>query len=145
MIFLQRPYMESIVREANKSRDMFQRFVPYLANIRAYDEFLGRKIRVTYSEIIDPELGGVKRVMDFLGLDYNLEGFDVDAERKKSLDWYDQGQHRLGDRGRGTMSRDDLHNPEYHSGEIDETTRGAVERFCRITLGANLFEKYCED
>ena len=61
----------------------------YMVNVQAYDQFQGEKC-VLYYEDMQADVRAVGPVLDLMGVDHNIDSFDVEFHRQQSLKLYDQ-------------------------------------------------------
>ena len=75
------------------------------------------------------------KILDFIGVRYDLSDFDLDHHRKQSLGLYSTGPYQA-------QSRDDLHNFSFHSAELSSDMKSAIRAYAVSYLGQDLYDKY---
>ena len=130
VVLLLRDYRESFVRvahvrkvpldaEAIAAGRVFN-FRDYFENLRGYDEFHGEKIIVRYEDLVN-DFGEVTRILDFLELPYDLEDFDLEHHRRRSIEIYDDDHESL--------TKDRLTDFAYHRRKLSPASLEALDRF----------------
>lgn len=130
LLLLRSPY-ELYVR--TRARDP-RALTGYLSNIEMFDRCRRAKLMVYYEDMVK-DFGQITRILDFLGVDYDLTGFDEAEHRRRSLALYGQGPDL-------PQTAHDSRNVRFHSANLGEETRRAIRRFCAETLGPGLFQTY---
>jgi hypothetical protein len=127
---LLRDYRESFLR-VSKAREiklsvaMIQNgkvfnFRNYFENIRAFHEFPKEKILIRYEDLItDKSL--IKKIMEFFNMSFNMDNFDIDIYRKKSIEIYDK-QHK-------SYTKEDVSQVSYHQDRTDQDILDALDEF----------------
>jgi hypothetical protein len=108
--------------------------VGYLGNIRIFDACRRDKLLVYYEDLVR-DFGEMGRILDFIGVSYDLSSFDLDHHRAKSLGLYSTGPYQA-------QSQDDLYNFSFHSGELSNDMRNALRAYAVSYLGQDLHAKY---
>ena len=88
MILLLRNYKECFMRSYvdYRSNSLLK---AYYRNINAYDIFQGDKLLIYYEDIVN-DFSEMEKVLKFLNIEYNLDGFDVKKHAKLSLEAYNE-------------------------------------------------------
>jgi hypothetical protein len=131
VVMLLRDYRESFVRLA-KTRSNYTirvekidrgevfNFRNYFDNLRAYDEFEGKKLLVRYHDLV-ADFDHISAILDFLDLPRNVTDFDTEYHRRKSLKLFDD-QHV-------SYTKADLTNFTWHQQSVDRESMEALDRF----------------
>ena len=131
VVLLLRDYRESFIRvgrgrkkgiptvEYIKQGEIFN-FRNYFDNLRAYDQFDGEKLLIYYHNLIQ-DFSQVIKILDFFNLSYDLEGFDLEYHRQKSIQIYDE-QHK-------SYTKKSLMDFSYHQNSVDSEFIEALDYF----------------
>lgn len=95
-------------------------FRNYFQNLKAYDEFSGKKLLVYYPDLIS-DFSGIGQILDFLDFSYDLSDFDLEHHRQQSLKIYDK-QHK-------SYSKDNLYDFTFHQNQVNSEILAALEEF----------------
>src|SRR5262249_27658352 len=79
----------------------------YFSNIRLFDQSPADKCLVYYEDLV-ADFSHMERILQFIGIDYSLEGFDLEAHRARSLSLYVTGTDRP--RTEGRLEAFDFHS-----------------------------------
>ena len=131
VVLLLRDYRESFIRITKAmeihipSEDEIEaghvfHFRNYFENLRAYDQFHGKKLLIWYPDLIG-DFSTVLKILDFLDLSYDLENFDLEYHRQKSLELYDQ-QHK-------SYTKENLYDFSYHKNGVNANIVEALDAF----------------
>ena len=143
VVLLLRDYRESFLRVAKgrgkgvptvediQNENIFN-FKNYFENLKAYDKFRGPKLLIWYHDLID-DFSQITKILDFLGLYYDLEDFDLEYHRRKSVEIYD-GQHQ-------SYTKRNLQDFQYHQNNVDLQVLEALDAFVDKNY-RNLATKY---
>lgn len=130
VVLLLRDYRESFVRLAktkpdyratveNISKGRIFNFRNYFDNLRAYDDFEGNKLLIRYQNLV-VDFDRVRTILAFLDLPREINGFDVEYHRSKSLELFD-GEHL-------SYTKADLRNFRWHQESVDRDVLAALDR-----------------
>ncbi len=131
VVLLLRDYRESFIRvgrgrkegmptvEDIKQGEMFN-FRNYFDNLRAYDQFNGEKLLIHYHDLVQ-DFSQVIKILDFFNLNYDLEGFDLEYHRQKSIQIYDT-QHK-------SYTKKSVMDFSYHQNSVDSAVLDALDVF----------------
>ncbi|MEA5532393.1 hypothetical protein [Crocosphaera sp. XPORK-15E] len=143
VVLILRDYRESFIRAAKgkditdlsvekiRSGDVFE-FEEYFENLKAYDEFSGKKLLVYYPEIVS-DLSGITKILDFLELPYDLSNFDLEYHRQQSIKIYDT-QHT-------SHTQNNIYDFSFHQNEADPEIIKAIDEFFSKNYG-DLINRY---
>ncbi|MGK7887019.1 MAG: hypothetical protein AB4057_20620 [Crocosphaera sp.] len=131
VVLIIRDYRESFLRmtknkqdttptaEQIKDGDIFH-FRDYFNNLKAYDEFQGEKLLVYYPNLVS-DFSEMLKILEFLGLSYDLNNFDLEYHRQQSLDLYDI-QHK-------SYTKDNLYDFTFHQSQVKADVVQAIDDF----------------
>ncbi len=131
VVLLLRDYRESFIRVgrgrkkgmptvADIKQGKIFNFRNYFDNLQAYDQFTEKKLLVRYHDLIQ-DFSQVIKILDFLNLKYNLEGFDLEYHRQKSIQIYDK-QHK-------SYTKKSVMDFSYHQNSVDAEVLDALDYF----------------
>ena len=83
----------------------------YISNIQGYDKFPGEKMFVYYEDLMT-DFSHMLKILDFMGIEYDLSDFDLEEHKLKSLESYVHGSKEPHQQAQ--TSRDPL-NFTFHS------------------------------
>jgi hypothetical protein len=106
----------------------------YLGNIQIFDACRQDKLLVNYEDLVQ-DFGEMGKILDFLGVSYDLSDFDLDHHRAKSLGLYSTGPYQA-------QSREDLYNFSFHSADLSSDMRSALRAYAVSFLGQDLYDTY---
>jgi hypothetical protein len=106
----------------------------YLGNIQVFDGCQRDKLLVYYEDLVG-DFREMERVLNFVGIPYNLADFDVAEHQKRSLQLYGEGHTK-------PLTAANVLDLTYHSRHLDRTTRSALRSFCRESLGEETYTRY---
>ncbi|MEM9540265.1 MAG: hypothetical protein AAGA60_12290 [Cyanobacteria bacterium P01_E01_bin.42] len=131
VLLLLRDYRESFLRIAKikkqgiptaeeiRNGQVFH-FDNYFQNLKAYDEFAGKKMLIYYPDLIS-DFSSITKILDFLDFSYDLSDFDLEYHRQQSIGIYDK-QHK-------SYSKDNLYDFNFHRNEVDSEIVEAIDEF----------------
>jgi hypothetical protein len=132
-LLLLRDYRETFVRHAQGSTDEMRNFV---GNVRWFDGFAGERL-VAYYEDFTQDRAALARVLAFIGIDADLEDFDLARHMARSRGLYDHNQAAAG----GSMTRNDPTNMRFHQARASAAELARWQDWTCTQLGP-LFERY---
>lgn len=143
IVLLLRDYRESFIRitkakeieipapEEIRNGNVFH-FRDYFENLKAYDQFSGKKLLVRYPDLIS-DFSEVTKILDFFELPYELKKFDLEHHRQQSFQIYDN-QHK-------SYTKDNPYDFNFHQNGVDSETIQAIEDFATKNYG-DLVKRY---
>lgn len=131
LILVIRSHYESFARTGLRRPEGM---IGYLGNIKVFDACRQDKLLVYYEDLVK-DFREITRILDFIGIEYDLDSFDLDYHRQKSFETYNKNP---GD----TKTRDDLYNFSFHSRDISEDMKTSLRTYAVSYLGAELYERY---
>ena len=132
VLLLLRDYHESYIRHSNNKNRAFPtaeeirngkrlfKFKNYFDNLKAYDQFSGKKTIVYYHNLVK-DFTEVTKILDFFGFSYDLTNFDLEYHRQQSLQIYDI-QHK-------SYSKNNLYDFTFHQAQVDPEVNKALDEF----------------
>jgi hypothetical protein len=121
---------ERLIRKLKNGR--VNSFTHYFENIRAYDQFDGKKLLVRYEELVS-DFSMMTKILDFFAIDYNLEKFDVETHRSRSIGIYDK-QHKA-------YTKDSPDDFSFHQKHADSLVVELLDEMVRRDYG-DIYDKY---
>lgn len=106
----------------------------YAGNIRVFDACKREKLLVYYEDLM-ADFSEMGRVLDFIDIPHDLDAFDIEMHRQRSLHLYDRGPDRA--QTAGSLDPD-----SQHRSKLEEGGQKAVTNYLRAELGAARFERY---
>ena len=131
MLLLVRDYRESFIRVWKHQRGTVPtaeeirsgkilNFRDYFENLKAYDKFPKKKLIVRYKDLIE-DFSEIEEILRFFGIDYDLENFDLEYHRQKSIQMYDKIHT--------AYSKDNVKNFTFHQDEVGDDVILAIDQF----------------
>jgi len=130
MVFLLRNYRESYVRAARLDKQMMK---IYLYNLKTYHNFAGDKILVRYEDLIK-DFSEMERILNFVKVDYDLDEYDMEFHRKKSIGMYD--------RTNGAMTKNNVLDFSFHSKTLDNKSIEEIDMYIKNRTPEDIYNKY---
>jgi len=133
MIMLVRNYKEVFVRQADKR---IRKLMPYFVNLQAYEDFPREKLLIYYEDLI-ADFSYMEKILDFLGVRYDMENFDVNIHARRSRKVYSSGRPVL-------QKCQTAANPldfTFHSRKMKQEKKLWLDQFYKDNY-PHLFEKY---
>ncbi len=110
----------------------------YASNIKAYDKFPGEKIHIYYEDLIT-DFSHMLKILDFIGIDYDLSDFDLEEHRLKSIRAYSLNRDNIKAQ---THTANDLFNFTFHSDKrLGDKHKKTLDFIFQKKLSI-LYEKY---
>lgn len=106
----------------------------YASNIAVFDRCRREKLLVYYEDMVR-DIGEIGRILAFIGTPADLESFDVEAHRRRSLELYARGPDR-------PQTADDPLDFTRHSRSLAPETRAELRDFLLRQLGPELYGRY---
>ena len=131
LILLIRSHYESFARTRLRRPEGM---IGYLGNIKVFDVCRQDKIIVYYEDLIQ-DFGEITRILDFIGIEYDLDSFDLDHHRRKSYEAYSKNPN-------DPKTRDDPYNFSFHSRHVTEEMKASLRAYAVSYLGGDVYERY---
>ncbi len=111
-----------------------QALAGYAGNIRIFDGCKRDTLLIHYEDLMENprEIG---RILDFAAIPHDLDSFDFDEHRKRSLELYDRGTDP-------SVTKGKMDRASRHRERLNEDQRKAILDYLRRELGAGRFERY---
>lgn len=106
----------------------------YASNITLFDRCRRDKLLVYYEDMMR-DIGEIGRILAFVGIPADLEDFDVETHRRRSLELYARGPDR-------PQTADDPLDFTRHSRSLAPETRAVLRDFLLQRLGPELYGRY---
>lgn len=103
-------------------------------NIAIFERCRRDKYLVHYEDLM-ADFGWMGRILDFIGIEYDLGGFDLEHHRRRSLELYAQAPDK-------PRTADDPTAAEHHSRNLSPEQRADLRRFGLEILGPDLYERH---
>lgn len=132
-LLLLRDDRELFVRHAGQQLQAMNNFI---SNLRWFDAFAGLK-QVAYYEAFTQDSAALAEVLAFLGLQVDLQGFDLAGHGRRSRGFYDHNQAAAG----GAMTKLAPDDMQFHQRKADPLLLVQWRQHVRAELGP-LFDKY---
>jgi len=110
----------------------------YISNIKAYDKFPGEKIHIYYEDLL-VDFSQMLKILDFIGIDYDLSDFNLEEHRLKSMDAYNSNRKGVQEK---TLTASDPFNFLFHSSKrLCYEHKKTLDSILQINL-MELYDKY---
>lgn len=124
-ILLLRDPAESFVRAFGKNLLQMKQ---YCRNIQLFDSFAGKKLLVTYDDLVSGD-DSLRIIFKFLGIADTFDSSKLDKIRTDGIEWYNKNQPS------GSQTRGDPRLLRAHQAALEPAERQALDIFLRADLG----------
>ncbi len=106
----------------------------YFSNIMIFDKCKQKKLLIYYDRLIE-SFDEMEKILNFLGITYDLSEFDLEYHRRRSLELYKVGPDE-------PQTKDDLYDFAFHSRKVSNETKAAIRSYALSFLGNRVYERY---
>lgn len=106
----------------------------YLSNIMIFDKCRQEKLLIYYDKLIK-NFDEMKKILEFLGISYDLSEFDIEHHRQKSFELYSKAPDK-------PQTKNDLYDFTFHSRDLPDETKAALRSYALSFLGDRVYENY---